>query len=131
MIYEFTNQQGIKFISPPNFWIRVLQLAYFYDWKPKGTRCEEVNWDKNYFTNHSQKVELIDSLNIAESLKKSIHNIPDISLNNISSIFNDWRIKEGNHTDLIRFFSGKNKKLLHEFILFCSMGSFIVSIHLC
>jgi len=131
MIYEFTNQQGIKFISPPNFWIRVLQLAYFYDWKPKGTRCEVENWDNNYFTNHSQKVELIDSLNIAESLKKSTQHIPDISLDNISSIFYDWGLEEGNHSELIRFFSGKNKKLLGEFILFCSMGSFIVSVRIC
>src|SRR5207249_11688872 len=90
MIYHLSSQPAIsrqKFSREA--WTKVLSLAMFYGWQPRGTRPPSItelhglgveDWDGTYLTNDGQIVSTEDALSLAIALEKSLDDIPDFNL---------------------------------------------------
>ena len=86
MTYEFVNQSTeVCRTFSSQFWLKALELALAYGWKPLGTRqpgdfdfYEPIaEWDGRYLTNDGQTVKRVDAFWIADSLEKSLKDISD------------------------------------------------------
>jgi hypothetical protein len=134
------------------FWLKALELARVYGWKPMGTRPPPnfdfykpfAEWDGRYMTNDGQNVKKVDSLWIADALEKALDHISDTNpKTDWNSGFLDdlpeWlspeekaMIEEELHDGLLdvlgvnplEYFAGDEKRNLRQFIRFCRLGSF-------
>jgi hypothetical protein len=137
------------------FWLKALELARNYGWKPMGT-CPPPNfdfytpiaeWDGRYLTNDGQTVKRVDAFWIADALEKSLNDIADVSKIDWNSAFwldNDlpeWlspeekeiideELQEGLLDVMgvppLEYFAGNEKLQLKTFIRFCRLGSFAI-----
>ena len=138
------------------FWLKALELARDYGWKPMGTCPPEgfefytpiAEWDGRYLTNDGQTVKKTDAIWLADALEKSLGDIPDhkaridwnaalfagddlpewLSPEEIGII--EEELQDG-LLDVIGmsplvYFAGGEKQRLREFIRFCRLGSFEV-----
>jgi hypothetical protein len=135
------------------FWLKALELARVYGWKPMGT-CPPPNfdfyipmaeWDGRYLTNDGQTVKRVDAFWIADALEKSLADIADVSKidwNSAARLDNElpeWLSPEEVEiieeelqdglldvlgTNPIDYFAGSEKRHLKRFIRFCRLGSF-------
>ena len=137
-------------------WVKALELARLYGWQPKGTYPPSIydfhklnaDWHGTYLTNESQMVRAEDALSLAETLEKSLDDIPDASMEMdwnpkfwSEDEFPDWLspeekafIEEGLEDEFLdivgihpfEFFAGDEKQHLAEFIRFFRLGSFMI-----
>ena len=138
------------------FFLKALELAELYGWKPLGTQpppghdFPELNaeWDGNYLTNDGQIVKAKDAFLLAAALEKSLNDISESKVKmkwNLNFWMEDdlpeWLSPEEKEliddglenelfdilsTDPLEFFAGAEKYHLKQFIRFCRLGSFIV-----
>jgi len=155
MSYELIHQstQTTRTFSR-QFWLKALELARVYGWKPWGTHPPPkvdfykpiAEWDGRYLTNDGQTVRKADALWLADALEKSLGDISDASPKidwNSSAWLDDdlpeWLTPEEIETikeeltdglldvlglNPLEYFAGDEKRLLKDFIRFCRLGSF-------
>ena len=157
MSYELFNQSlGISRRISKQSWVKALELAETYGWQPKGT-CPPSNydfpslnadWHGTYLTNECQIVQADDALSLADTLAKSLDDIPDANMELdwnpkfwIQDDLPEWLspeekayIEEGLEDELLdivgihpfEFFAGDEKQALMMFIRFFRLGSFVI-----
>ena len=155
MSYELVHQstQTARTFSR-QFWLKALELAQSYGWKPLGTcppshldfyeLCAE--WDGRYLTNDGQTVKAEDARSLAAALERSLDDIPDKNIptdwNSIVQWEDDlpeWLSPEEREfmdeelqhglldmmgMNPLEYFAGNEKRYLKQFIRFCRLGSF-------
>ena len=137
-------------------WVKALELAGYYGWKPMGTKPPALvdfyslgaDWSGTYLTNDGQAVKAEDAFSLAQALQKSLGDISDENIKMdwnpkawLEDDFPEWlspfeqaMIEEGlkddlldiMETDPIQFFAGAEKHQLTEVIRFCRLGSFMI-----
>src|SRR5215216_7117246 len=89
---DLSGAGGIERFSSTS-WVKILELAYEYGWKPQGTElgqwCDEHGevicqlspdadeWSTTYFSNDGQRVTDEDAANLANALQRALEDIPD------------------------------------------------------
>ena len=155
MSYELVNQSTeVCRTFSRQFWVKALELARSYGWKPKGTRppvgldLYELNteWHGRYLTNDGQLVNAEDARWLAAALEQSLNDIPDENLPTDWNSILRWEddlpewlspeereiIEEELQDGLLdimgmnplEYFAGEEKRHLKGFIRFCRLGSF-------
>jgi hypothetical protein len=159
MSYDLFNEStSISRTFSRQSWGKLLELAMLYGWRPMGT-CPpphldfqklNADWLGRYFTNDGQIVSRVDAFALADSLEKSLDEIPK------DNIKIDWNARfwtdeddlpewltpdekefiqdelEFEFLDILgvhpfEFFAGDAKHDLISFIRFCKLGSFIIT----
>jgi len=115
---------------------KLLDLAYLFGWKPRGTEAPSIEgysewkseeWKGGYFSNDFQVVTSEDAIDIAESLKKAIQIIPNFIDGPYPKNKDFFQITGDEKKDrLLSYFIG-DKNELKEFIAFCEDGEFCIS----
>ena len=151
MSYDLYNRSTtISRKYSKQFWVKALELAKLYGWKPMGTcpPCPDVDWLGAYLTNDGQNVIAADAYMLALALEKSL---ADISEANSKIDWNpkfwieddlpEWLSPEERamieeelqdglldiaKTDPLAYFAGDEKYNLTQFIRFCRLGSFVI-----
>jgi hypothetical protein len=86
MIYELFNPSTtISRKFSRQSWVKGLELAMLYGWRPKGTRPPShhdfhllnADWQGIYLTNDGQIVTREDAFSLAAALQKSLDDIPN------------------------------------------------------
>lgn len=157
MPYElFNTKTTISRKISRQFWVKALELARMYGWRPMGTLppsqhdLQRLNaeWDGTYLTNEGQRVVAEDALSLAEALRKSLDDIPDFNREMdwnpkywVDDDLPEWLSPEERETieegleaesqDIIgihpfEYFAGDEKRRLLQFIRFCRLGSFTI-----
>jgi hypothetical protein len=137
-------------------WVKALELARVYGWRPMGTQPPSghdfnklgADWHGTYLTNDGQVVKAEDAFLLASALEKSLGDIPDADRPM------DWNPRLWRQDDLpewlspeeramieeelehglvdvigmhpLEYFAGGEKRSLSEVIGFCRLGSFVI-----
>jgi hypothetical protein len=156
MTYQLIHQttQTTRTFSR-QFWLKALELARDYGWKPLGTNAppkvefyaSTAEWDGRYLTNDGQTVKKADAIWLADALERSLGDIPDANppINWNAALLDDdlpeWLSPEEQALveeelqdglldvlgrDPLDYFAGEEKQRLRHFIRFCRLGSFAI-----
>jgi hypothetical protein len=135
MAYTLIGKQGKLTLRDSDF-PQLLRLAKFYGWEPEGTVKPEEHGDKpwnsgEYLTCEGQRVRNPDAKRLARALKLSLSDIPDHAFKGAVSGSSSFEARfDGNSrkkksvTNLIRYFSGEDKKKIREFVAYTAKGGF-------
>jgi len=135
MGYTLIGKQGKLTLRDSDF-PQLLRLAKFYGWEPEGTVKPEEYGDKpwnsrEYLSCEGQRVRNHDAKKLARALKLSLHDIPDHALkgavagsSSFGARFDENSRKKRSVTNLIRYFSGEDKKKIREFVAYTAKGGF-------
>jgi len=137
-------------------WVKALELARLCGWQPKGTYPPSIydfhslnaEWHGSYLTNESQTVTAEDALSLANTLEKSLDDIPDTNMEMdwnpkfwVDDEFPEWLspeekayMEDGLEDELLdiaeiqpfEFFAGNEKQHLIMLIRFFRLGSFMI-----
>jgi hypothetical protein len=135
MAYTLQGTQG-DFVLRDSDFPQLLRLAIFYGWKPEGTQnpdhIEIDRWDRNeYLNREGQFVNKNDAFGLSNALEISLQDIPDFDCKD-----KNWKIElksksagENNQKrkslhNLIKYFSGKDKHKIREFIDYANRDGF-------
>jgi len=135
MAYTLIGKQGQLILRESDF-PQLLRLARFYGWVPEGTERPEhmsrKDWNtKEYLCSEGQLVRDSDAAKLNKALCLSLHDIPDYDCKNSSftssileTSFNGDVRKKSSVTNLVRYFSGEDKKKIQEFVEYTGKGGF-------
>jgi len=126
-------------------WNRILKLAYWYGWKPKGTEAPDwegiygtpihpdykhPDWEGTYFSNEGQFVTDRDANSIAAALEQALDNIPDHDAMEDKEIYicdiSGFDMQAAQDASPIEYFSGQGKTGVRDFIEFSRTGGFCI-----
>ena len=108
----------------------------FYGWEPGGTERPEKHVDRiwnsrEYLSHDGQLVRDEDALKLSGALTHSLNDIPDYDCKDIpytngslAARFEGDSGKERSVNNLVRYFSGEDKKKIREFVIYTSNGGF-------
>jgi hypothetical protein len=135
MAYSLVGRQG-KLILRDSDFPQLLRLGIFYGWEPEGTDKPEKHTDgkwnrREYLSHDGQLVRDNDALKLSDALNISLSDIPDYDCKDIpftsstlAARFNGKDGKEKSVNNLIRYFSGEDKKKIQEFVVYTAKGGF-------
>jgi hypothetical protein len=135
MAYNLVGPHGNFMLRSSDF-PQLLRLAIFYGWKPKGTRSPvgftSDKWNsKEYLSSEGQLVSDEDALELSNALKKSLRDIPNhechnenLNLDHYSLNIEALKTRKRSLENLLKYFSGDDKKKIKEFIAYAKCGGF-------
>lgn len=129
--HEKENLEWVRYAG--GVWLKLLQLASLFGWKPIGTQWSGMkypentpkpdDWDGSYLANEGQIVLEEDATALVNSLEIALDHLPKticIHKDDLSST-DEWELNP------IDFFSGSEGiKLVSDFITFCRKGAFYI-----
>ena len=135
MAYKLVGKQG-DFILRESDFPQLLRLGIFYGWEPEGTDAPDhipvEEWNSREYLNcEGQYVHDTDALKLCKALKNSLGDIPERDFKYESQKIPAVKIqgvrdkkKEKSLFNLIKYFSGNDKKKIREFIEYIQSGGF-------
>ncbi len=98
----------------------------------ESTPATDVPWDGTYTTNDYQWVEAADARGLADALEHALDDVPDQSCVPDEPLIVRGRVAillerdEVDGVSSLRWFSGRGKPVLRDFIRFCRAGAFYI-----
>jgi hypothetical protein len=135
MAYSLVGRQG-KLILRDSDFPQLLRLGIFYGWEPQGTEKPEEHTDgkwnsREYLSCDGQLVRDSDARKLSDALNLSLNDIPDYDCKDIpftsstlAARLNKKGDKEKSVNNLVRYFSGEDKKKIQEFVSYTAKGGF-------
>jgi hypothetical protein len=135
MAYKLVGKQGDFTLRESDF-PQLLRLGIFYGWEPEGTGAPDHiprdEWNSREYLNcEGQYVHDTDARKLCRALKSSLRDIPEREFQNESQKCPELKIqgvrdkkREKSLLNLIKYFSGNDKRKIEEFIEYIQRGGF-------